>query len=159
MGWGTTLWLLLLHTPPYAHAAAARRSWTMARVAVLLWTALIHGPFCVIALSFVISLPSCPLLTLPSAQIGRGYFSLDLVFVPCIWGVLIPLLDSFFGRVAVRLSNWENWRLTSTYQAALTAKVFSFRFTNAFLVLYYYIFSDQGSMVRLTTSVASFMIV
>ena len=92
-------------------------------------------------------------------QIGRGYFSLDLIFVPCMWGILIPLLDSFFGKAALRLTNWENWRLTSTFQAALTAKVFSFRFTNAFLVLYYYIFSDQGSLVRLTTSVASFMLV
>lgn len=110
-------------------------------------------------LSLLLFVAGTPLNAAAIPQIGRGYFSLDLVFVPCIWGVLIPLLDTVFGRAAVRLSNWENWRLNSTYQAALTAKVFSFRFTNAFLVLYYYIFSDQGSMVRLTTSVASFMMV
>jgi anoctamin-8 len=92
-------------------------------------------------------------------QTGTGYFSLDLLFVPCLWGILIPLLDLAFNHLAHRLTEWENWKLGSTFRALLIAKVFSFRFINAFLALYYYMFDgEEDGLVRLTTSVASFML-
>lgn len=97
-------------------------------------------------------------VSLVSSQTGTGFFSLDLLFVPCVWGFLIPVLDLLFYALAERLTEWENWRLGSTWRALLVVKVFSFRFVNAFLAVYYYMFADEGALVRLTTAVASFML-
>ena len=44
------------------------------------------------------------------------------------------------------------------YDKTLIVKIFSFRFLNSFLALYYYAFADLG-ILRLTTSVASFLII
>ena len=46
----------------------------------------------------------------------------------------------------------------SLYDRTLIVKIFSFRFLNSFLALYYYAFADLG-ILRLTTSVASFLII
>ena len=46
----------------------------------------------------------------------------------------------------------------SLYQNQLIVKIFSFRFLNSFLALYYYAFADIG-ILRLMTSVASFLII
>ena len=46
----------------------------------------------------------------------------------------------------------------SLYDRALIVKIFSFRFLNSFLALYYYAFADLG-ILRLSTSVASFLII
>ena len=46
----------------------------------------------------------------------------------------------------------------SLYDKTLIVKIFSFRFLNSFLALYYYAFADLG-ILRLTTSVASFLII
>ena len=46
----------------------------------------------------------------------------------------------------------------SLHRHQLIVKIFSFRFLNSFLALYYYAFADLG-ILRLTTSVASFLIV
>ena len=134
-------------------------------------------------------------------------FSLDILFVPVVWGFLIPLGELLFNRVAKALTEWENWRTVrhhaitlqtphtqlqrpsnasscphialltlcccaacagvcvcsglsqpSLYQNQLIVKIFSFRFLNSFLALYYYAFGDLG-ILRLMTSVASFLII
>lgn len=103
---------------------------------------------------------SCALLSL-RPQTGSSYVSLNTLLVPCLWGVFIPFLDLAFNRLARRLTEWENWRLGSTFRALFTTKVFTFRFLNAFLALYYYMLADnaEAALKKLNTSVASFMIV
>ena len=50
------------------------------------------------------------------------------------------------------------WPQHSLYDKTLIVKIFSFRFLNSFLALYYYAFADLG-ILRLSTSVASFLII
>ena len=128
------------------------------------------------------------------SQSASSFFSLDMLFVPVVWGFLIPVSELLFNRVAEKVTNWENWRTVSAappqstahpvididlssltlslvspragaaiaqpsvYQNQLIVKIFSFRFLNSFLALYYYAFADLG-ILRLTTSVASFLLV
>jgi len=94
-----------------------------------------------------------------SVDLGGMTLPLDVLFVPCVWGIMIPVFDALFLRLALRVTYWENWKRASTFQTMLICKVFPFRFINAFLALYYYMFTDAGSLVRLTTSVASFLII
>ena len=57
------------------------------------------------------------------------------------------------------LLRWSRLSLQpSLYHNQLIVKIFSFRFLNSFLALYYYAFADLG-ILRLTTSVASFLII
>ena len=80
---------------------------------------------------------------------------------PVAYGLIIPLLDAVFGRLAASLTNWENYRTESEYRNNRIAKIFSFRFVNCFVSLFYYAFMGGrgGSVLSLTVQLASFLIV
>ena len=46
-------------------------------------------------------------------QSASSFFSLDMLFVPVVWGFIIPLGELLFNRVAQKLTDWENWRTVS----------------------------------------------
>jgi hypothetical protein len=82
-----------------------------------------------------------------------------MLLPPVAYGFLIPLLDFVFGRVALSCNDWENHRTESQFRNHRVAKVFTFRFVNAFLSLFYYAFSPSSSLLALAVQLASFLIV
>lgn len=83
---------------------------------------------------------------------------LALLLPSCLYGFLIPLLDYVFLKLAVGFNNWENHKTESDYRNRLIAKVFSFRFVNCFVSLYYYAFSSEHSMLVLSVQLAGFVV-
>uniref|UniRef100_A0A6A7G539 Anoctamin n=1 Tax=Hirondellea gigas TaxID=1518452 RepID=A0A6A7G539_9CRUS len=58
-------------------------------------------------------------------------------------GIQIQVLNYFYGRLAVRLNQYENHRTDSEYENALIAKSFIFKFVNSFNTLFYIAFVKQ----------------
>ena len=54
--------------------------------------------------------------------------------------MLLPLINSFFTILAVKLNDFENYRTETEYRNHLILKIFAFRFVNYFAALYYYAF-------------------
>eukprot|EP00730_Choanoeca_flexa_P001321 TRINITY_DN10582_c0_g2_i1.p1 TRINITY_DN10582_c0_g2~~TRINITY_DN10582_c0_g2_i1.p1 ORF type:complete len:1022 (+),score=268.43 TRINITY_DN10582_c0_g2_i1:51-3068(+) len=54
--------------------------------------------------------------------------------------VAIILLTTLYKNLAVTLTEWENHRLESEYQSALTVKIFLFQFMNNYATLFYIAF-------------------
>ena len=87
----------------------------------------------------------------------NALFTANVIVVPVCWGLLIPIVDLLFTRLAVRMTTWENWKTQSLYHRHVVIKIFSFRFLNSFLPLYYYAFVNVD-MTRLSLSVLSFLV-
>jgi Calcium-activated chloride channel len=82
-----------------------------------------------------------------------------MLLPPVAYGFLIPLLDFLFGRVALLCNDWENHRTETQFRNHRVAKVFTFRFVNSFISLFYYAFSPSSSLLALAVQLASFLIV
>ena len=94
----------------------------------------------------------------PTAERLKDHqFWLYLLITPCLYGLLIPLLDWAFTRLARWLNDYENHQTESQFSKHLIAKVFSFRFVNTFSSLYYYAF--MHSMLNLAVQLAAFMVI
>lgn len=89
---------------------------------------------------------------------NRAEWWLALLLPSCLYGFMIPLLDFLFGRLANLLNRWENHKTESQYRNRLIAKVFSFRFVNCFVSLYYYAFSTEHTMLVLSVQLAGFVL-
>lgn len=81
----------------------------------------------------------------------------EVIAIPLVWGFVIPVINILFTRAAKRLTDWENWKTESLYHRHVVLKIFSFRFLNSFLPLYYYAFVDVD-LTRLSLSVLSFLV-
>ena len=46
-----------------------------------------------------------------------------MLFVPVVWGFLIPMSELLFNRVAQKLTDWENWRTVTPAVYAHTLSV------------------------------------
>ena len=86
-------------------------------------------------------------------------FWLYLLIPPMMAGMMIPILDKLYLKLATLLNKWENHKTESSHQYHLIAKVLSFRMVNCFCSLYYYAFSGRHPILRLTVQLASFMVV
>lgn len=82
-----------------------------------------------------------------------------MLLPPVVYGFLIPCLDFIFGRLAILLNDWENHRTHSDYRNHRIAKVFSFRFVNCFISLFYYAFAPHSTLLQLTVQLAVFLVV
>jgi len=82
-----------------------------------------------------------------------------MLLPPVAYGFLIPCLDFMFGRLAIMLNDWENHRTQSDYRNHRIAKVFSFRFVNCFISLFYYAFAPHSTLLQLTVQLAVFLVV
>ncbi len=83
--------------------------------------------------------------------------AVELLFVPMLLAVVIPLADWGYRSFALVLTRWENWKFESTYQKAYIVKMFSFRFVNTFLYMYYVAFATS-STVKLSAQLFSFIL-
>lgn len=78
---------------------------------------------------------------------------------PVIYGLLMPLIDGVFGRVALAFNDWENHATESSYRNHRIAKVFFYRFSSSFVSLFYYSFSPRSSSVAtLFVQLATFLL-
>ena len=82
-----------------------------------------------------------------------------MVLPPVFLGLLNPLIDYIFSKLALRLNSWENHATESEFRNHRIAKVFFSRFTVSFISLFYYAFSPQHSVVQLTVQLAAFLVV
>jgi anoctamin-8 len=80
------------------------------------------------------------------------------LITPILYGLLIPMMDFLFTKIARKMNNWENHRTETRYQSHLILKVFSFRFVHVFASLYYYAFASGANLLRVAIQLASFMI-
>lgn len=61
-----------------------------------------------------------------------------MAFVPkIILAVFIVIGDDLYGRLAVFLTDWENYRTDQDYEDHLITKIVGFQFVNSFLSLFY----------------------
>lgn len=81
-----------------------------------------------------------------------------LLITPVLYGLLVPLFDQIYTRMAIRLNVWENHKTDSAYQTHLILKVFSFRFVHVFASLYYYAFASNSNLLKVAIQLAAFMI-
>jgi anoctamin-8 len=81
-----------------------------------------------------------------------------LFITPIMYGLLIPLLDQLFTRLAYRLTAWENHETDSAFQSHLILKVFPFRFVHVFASLYYYAFASGNNLLRVAIQLAAFLV-
>jgi hypothetical protein len=56
-------------------------------------------------------------------QSASSFFSVDTLFVPVVWGLLIPVSELAFNWLAERLTAWENWRTASLHSKNKIVKV------------------------------------
>jgi len=64
-----------------------------------------------------------------------------------LWGIVLSKINGVFEIVTQKSTNWENHRVTSTYQNSLIFKRFTFEFFNQFLTPFYFgcvIFNMNG---------------
>lgn len=96
------------------------------------------------------------------SSIGLSWdFWFYFLVTPMLYGLLIPVLDEIFTRLARVMNNWENHPTETRYQSHLILKVFSFRFVHVFASLYYYAFANSSrrdNLVRVAVQLASFMV-
>ena len=59
--------------------------------------------------------------------------------------ICIILLNQVYQRLALRLTEWENYRTYSEFANNLTVKMFLFQFVNSYLSLYYMAFFKRGT--------------
>ena len=85
-------------------------------------------------------------------------FWVFLLLTPMLYGLVIPLADLGFTKVARVLNRWENHKTESAYQSHLILKVFSFRFVHVFASLYYYAFAKGSNLLKVAIQLAAFMI-
>lgn len=78
---------------------------------------------------------------------------------PILLGILMPLIDLLFGRIALAFNGWENHATESQYRNMRIAKVFFFRFTLSFIPLFYYAFSPKHSLTQLAVQLGTYMTV
>lgn len=78
---------------------------------------------------------------------------------PIALGLLMPLVDYLFSKLALVFNEWENHATESMYRNHRIAKVFFFRFTVSFISLFYYAFSPRHSLVQLAVQLATFSVV
>lgn len=62
--------------------------------------------------------------------------------------IVIIVLDLFYRRLAVKLTNWENHRTQSQYERHLVFKVYLFEFANNYASLYFIAFFKQQDSGR-----------
>ena len=87
---------------------------------------------------------------------------LIMLVYPTILGMMLPLINFMFTRLAMSLNDFENYRTDTEYRNHLILKVFSFRFVNYFAALYYYAFltSDpEASIFRVMSSILVYITV
>ncbi|EEY64673.1 anoctamin-like protein [Phytophthora infestans T30-4] len=65
--------------------------------------------------------------------------------VPFINAVSMLLLDNWYTRLARSLTTWENHRTVWEFESMLATKLFSFKFLNAFISLFWIAFVDQNA--------------
>jgi hypothetical protein len=70
---------------------------------------------------------------------------LALYLIPLLNAISMILLDYVYTRVARALTRWENHRTVWEYESMLAAKLFWFKFLNAFLSLFWVAFVDQDA--------------
>lgn len=96
------------------------------------------------------------------SSIGLSWdFWFYFLITPMLYGLLIPVLDEIFTKLARVMNNWENHPTETRYQSHLILKVFSFRFVHVFASLYYYAFANSSrrdNLVRVAVQLASFMV-
>jgi len=63
-----------------------------------------------------------------------------MIFLPCVLGLCIPILNIILMFISVKLNDFENYRTDAEYRTHLILKVFSFRFVSQFGTVYYYAF-------------------
>jgi len=80
------------------------------------------------------------------------------LITPILYGLLIPLFDHIYTKLAKKMNNWENHKTESSYQTHLILKVFPFRFVHVFATLYYYAFSAGSNLLRVAIQLAAFML-
>ncbi|DAZ97447.1 TPA: hypothetical protein N0F65_009898 [Lagenidium giganteum] len=65
--------------------------------------------------------------------------------VPVLNAVSMLVLDNLYTRVALALTRWENHRTVWQYESMLAAKLFWFKFLNAFISLFWVAFIEQDA--------------
>lgn len=79
------------------------------------------------------------------------------ITVTCVYGALIYLIDVTYRKIAVKLNDYENHRLQSTYDNFLIVKLVAFNFVNYFFCLFYVAFYTQD-FNRLSKDLATLLI-
>jgi len=74
-------------------------------------------------------------------------------------GLATPLMDALFYRAAKVMTDWENHATESQARNALISKTFLFRFTVAFVSLFWYAFSVSASTTQLSVQLATYFFV
>eukprot|EP01038_Epipyxis_sp_PR26KG_P004369 gene4369-6181_t len=107
----------------------------------------------------------------PDSLWGRQITMTDLLdsrfwaatfFYPCLYGIIVSLLNIGFNLIAICLNEFENHRTQTTYANRLILKVFSFEFVTVFTCLYYYAFcmkDAEGAFNRISITIFSLMTV
>ncbi|XP_063055749.1 anoctamin-10 isoform X2 [Engraulis encrasicolus] len=123
---------------------------------------LVSVPFVVLCLylSFCIMMVYFDMETwcLALYELEPNFWTGVLLFVPSIiYAVIIEVLNLLYRYAAEFLTDWENYRLESSYQNHLVLKVLVFNFFNCFASLFYIAFVMQD-MVLLRQSLATLLI-
>ncbi|XP_067948258.1 anoctamin-10-like isoform X2 [Watersipora subatra] len=88
-----------------------------------------------------------------------GYYHDAVSFVPTIvYSLAIIIMNQIFRPLAVRLNEWENHRLQSSFDYHLVIKLVLFWFINTFMLFFYTAFYQQD-LVALRTTVLTELIV
>jgi anoctamin-10 len=80
-----------------------------------------------------------PSSTSPQMQLDFHYWLINFQF-PAVMALGLPLLNFALMRLAIALTEFENYRTESEYRNQLIIKVFAFRFVCYFASLYWYSF-------------------
>ncbi|ETK91057.1 hypothetical protein F441_05425 [Phytophthora nicotianae CJ01A1] len=87
--------------------------------------------------------------TASSAVVHNAMPWLPVIFVPYVVpfmnAVSMLLLDTWYTRLARSLTTWENHRTVWEFESMLATKLFSFKFLNAFISLFWIAFVDQNA--------------
>ena len=89
---------------------------------------------------------------------GDLYWWLAMTTPPLVLGIIMPILDACFSRIALVMNDAENHATESAYRNARIAKVFLFRFTAAFISLFWYAFSPSQSLIQLAVQLAVYLV-
>lgn len=76
-----------------------------------------------------------------------GFFNavlLGKIFAGTLNGAFIYIMNYIYGRVALKLTNWENHRTESEHESALAVKTFIFQYINSFISPLYAIFFERS---------------
>ncbi|KAG7393015.1 hypothetical protein PHYPSEUDO_013503 [Phytophthora pseudosyringae] len=65
--------------------------------------------------------------------------------VPLVNAISMLLLDNWYTQLARALTTWENHRTVWEFESMLAGKLFSFKFLNAFISLFWIAFVDQNA--------------